>query len=172
MSEILDLFGDPIPEGHGKRGRPPHVVTNQNRNKVIMLLALGWSNERIASAISVTLPTLRKHYFSQLKVRDIQRDRLMASLAMRLWTQVEAGNVTGMREFQRFLDRNDGPMKAGDQEDELDASDYSHGREVASWDEDDLSKLGKKAAASIAAGRPDVGSPLGALMARRQKHGH
>lgn len=44
--EILgrfDLLGDPIPEGFGKRGRPEHIPTVENRNKVRLLLALGWA---------------------------------------------------------------------------------------------------------------------------------
>lgn len=104
---ILDLFGDPVPPNHGRRGRPQHVPTNENRKHVSMMLALGWGNERIAAALRVTLPTLRKHYFSELKVRDVARDRLDLRLAMKLWDQVEAGNVGAMREFQRFRDRND-----------------------------------------------------------------
>jgi hypothetical protein len=53
------------------------------------------------------LPTLRKHYFSELKLRGVARDRLDARLAMKLWEQVEAGNVGAMREFQKLLERND-----------------------------------------------------------------
>ncbi|EJW12745.1 hypothetical protein A33M_1715 [Rhodovulum sp. PH10] len=72
-----------------------------------MLLALGWSNERIANALHITLPTLRKHYFSELKFRDVQRDRMTATLTMHLWSQVEAGNVSAMREFGALIERND-----------------------------------------------------------------
>jgi hypothetical protein len=107
MSEILDLFGDPVPEGWGRRGRPQHIATQQNRNKVMMLLAFGWNNERIARALGITLPTLRRNYFRELKFRDEQRDWLDASLAARLWEQVEAGNVAAMKEFPQLVERND-----------------------------------------------------------------
>lgn len=107
VDEVFDLFGDPVAANHGRRGRPQHVPTRENCNKVTMLLALGWSNDRIANALHVTLPTLRKHYFSVLKFRDVQRDRLTAALAMRLWSQVEAGNVSAMKEFQALIERND-----------------------------------------------------------------
>lgn len=30
-----------------------------------MLLALGWNNERIAAALRITPPSLRRHYFSE-----------------------------------------------------------------------------------------------------------
>jgi hypothetical protein len=72
-----------------------------------MLLALGWSNERIANVLHVTMPTLRKHYFSELKVRDSARDRLDATVAMTFWGQFQAGNTGAGREFIRLLERND-----------------------------------------------------------------
>jgi len=107
MDPIFDLFGDPVPENRGKRGRPQHLPTQENRNKVNMLLAMGRSNERIANALNVTVPTLRKHYFSELKFRDSARDRLDATVAMTFWGQFQAGNTGAGREFMRLLDRND-----------------------------------------------------------------
>src|SRR5579883_3120809 len=107
VSDNFDLFGDPVPENWGRRGRPQHIPTLQNRNKVSMLLALGWSNERIARALRITPPSLRKHYFSQLRYRDEARDRMDAALAMKLWSMVESGNVSAIREFRDFVDRND-----------------------------------------------------------------
>jgi hypothetical protein len=107
MGQIFDLFGDPVPENKGKRGRPQHVPTQENRNKVNMLLAMGRSNERIANALNVTIPTLRKHYFSELKGRDTARDRLDARLAMTLWGQFQGGNTGAGREFIRLIERND-----------------------------------------------------------------
>jgi hypothetical protein len=107
MGEVLDLFGDPVPENRGRRGRPPHIPTQENRNKVSMLLALGWSNQRIANALNITLPTLRTYYFSQLRVREAARDRLDARVAMTLWDQFQAGNTAAGREFVRLVDRND-----------------------------------------------------------------
>jgi len=108
MTQNSDLFGDPIPDNWGKRGRPQHIVTVENINKVTMLAAFGWSNERLANALHITLPTFRKHYFSLIKkVRDSARDRLDAAFAMKVWAQVEAGNVGAMRLWRDVLDRND-----------------------------------------------------------------
>ena len=59
----FDLLGDPILEGFGKRGRPPHIPTEKNRNKIMILLAQGWIDQRISSALGITVPTLRKHFF-------------------------------------------------------------------------------------------------------------
>ena len=47
----FDLLGDPIPEGFGARGRPPHIPTTRNRNRVRLLLALGWTKARIAQGL-------------------------------------------------------------------------------------------------------------------------
>jgi hypothetical protein len=149
MSENFDLFGDPIPDGWGKRGRPQHIATLQNRNKVTMLVAFGWNNERIAHALGITPPTLRRNYFRELKFRDEQRDRLDASLAMRLWTQVEAGNVAAIKEFRKLLERNDLLL-------------YGQTAPPAE------PRLGKKERALQEAREPDTGTPLGELMARRQ----
>jgi hypothetical protein len=105
--EILDLFGDPVPANWGGRGRPEHIATQKNRNRVSMLVALGWSNKRIADALFVTLPTLRKHYFSELKYRDVARDRLTANLATQLWQLFMDGNVAAGKEFRKLLEVND-----------------------------------------------------------------
>lgn len=96
----------------GKRGRPPHVPDAKSFNKVKMLLAFGWSNSRIANALHITEPTLRRHYFSVLKVRAIARDALDARRAEILWEQVEKGNVGAMRQFAKLLEDNDQMRRA------------------------------------------------------------
>jgi hypothetical protein len=108
MTERLDLFGDPVPDNWGKRGRPQHIRTLENINKITMLVALGWGNERIATAMDITLPTFRKHYFSLVKrLRATARDRLDAAFGKHLWNQVQEGNVAAMRLWLAFVDRND-----------------------------------------------------------------
>lgn len=150
MAENFDLFGDPVPERHGRRGRPAHVRTERNANKVKLLLALGWSNERIASALFITLPTLRKHYFSELKARAVMRDRLDARLAESLWQQgVEKGNVGAIREFRKLLERND--TMAGQR-------DFYEGQRETPTKEP---KLGKKEQAALAAQKAGQGTGWG-----------
>jgi hypothetical protein len=107
VTTVFDLFGDPVPTNLGGRGRPQHIPTSENRNKVTLLLALGWSNPRIANALGVTLPTLRKHYFSLLKFRDAQRDRMDASIASTLWKQFQDGSTAAGKAFTDFVARND-----------------------------------------------------------------
>jgi hypothetical protein len=153
MNQILDLFGDPVPENKGKRGRPQHVVTQENRNKVNMLLAMGRSNERIANALNVTLPTLRKHYFSELKFRDTARDRLDARLAMTLWGQFQGGNTGAGREFIRLLERNDMAFGLRGASTPAPAADVERGE-----------KLGKKELANREAQTAHKGTDWGTLL--------
>jgi hypothetical protein len=157
MREILDLFGEPVPDGWGGRGRPAHVASQQNRNRVSMLVALGWSNKRIAAALFVTLPTLRKHYFSELKFREVARDRLDATLATKLWDLFLAGNVAAGKEFRKLVERND--LMLYGQSAPPDTRPAK------------APKLGKKEQALVDARQPDTGTTMGELIAMRQGAG-
>jgi hypothetical protein len=104
----FDLFGLPIPDGRGKRGRPVHFVTPENRNKVSMLLALGWTNERIANALGISQPTLRKNYFHELKRKLLARDMMDAKRIEKLWQLgMEKDNVAALKEFARLVEQQD-----------------------------------------------------------------
>ena len=107
MTEEIDLFGNPFVEKPTRRGRPPHEVTKKTRNRVSMLVALGWTNPRIASAMGVTLPTLHKHYFYELGQRTVARDRLELRRLELAWELAESGNVGAFKEFGKLLERND-----------------------------------------------------------------
>ncbi len=72
-----------------------------------MLVALGWANPRIANALAVSLPTLRKNYFHELKARDAARDQLDARRLELAWELAEGGNVGAFKEFGRLLEKND-----------------------------------------------------------------
>lgn len=100
----FDLLGDPIPPNKGKRGRPQHVPTKGNANKIMLLLAQGWTDVRIAGALGITIPTLKKHYFSVLKTRDIARDRVESIGLLSLWNMGREGNVAAMKEYFRRHD--------------------------------------------------------------------
>ncbi|WP_040104520.1 helix-turn-helix domain-containing protein [Phaeobacter gallaeciensis] len=109
----FDLFGDPVRLPNGRRGRPAHVATQENRNKVIVLLSLGWSNERIAAALHISQPTLRTYYFSELKARAIQRDRLDAHRFMIAMEQANKGNVGAMRLLDQLIAKSDLALTTG-----------------------------------------------------------
>ncbi len=107
MSTSFDLLGDPIPEGFGKRGRPPHLVTDEKRRLVIMLQAFDWSLERIAAALSCSPPTLRKNYFRELKAREESRARLEAMALGALGAEAAEGNVSAIDKLLKRLDKHD-----------------------------------------------------------------
>jgi hypothetical protein len=107
MTEKFDLFGNPWVDRPTKRGRPPHDVSAKNRNRVSMLVALGWTNPRIACALGITLPTLHKHYFYELRQREVARDRLELRRLELAWDLAEKGNVGAFKEFGKLLERND-----------------------------------------------------------------
>ncbi|RVJ03358.1 hypothetical protein [Sinorhizobium medicae] len=106
-TENFDLFGNPWVDRPTKRGRPPHEVSVRNRNRVSMLVALGWASPRIASALGITLPTLHKYYFYELRQREVARDRLEVRRMELAWELAEKGNVGAFKEFGKLLDRND-----------------------------------------------------------------
>ena len=107
MTEEIDLFGRPYVVKPTKRGRPPHDVTKKTRNRVSMLVALGWGNPRIASTLGVTLPTLHKYYFYELGQRDEARDRMELRRLELAWELAEKGNVGAFKEFGKLVERND-----------------------------------------------------------------
>ena len=73
----------------------------------MVLLALGWEIEKIAAAIGITRPTLKKHYFRELKVRDEARARLEGNLVVGMAAKALAGDVPAYREVRRALDKAD-----------------------------------------------------------------
>ena len=101
----FDLLGDPVPEGFGSRGRPPHVATEYNRQKTLLCLAQGWSPKRIADVFGITMPTLRKYYFRELRQRDVALDRVEAGTLTQLWVEGQKGNVAALKEVARYTDR-------------------------------------------------------------------
>lgn len=107
MHQEIDLFGNPVVDARRGVGRPSHEVTAKTRNRVKMLVALGWANPRIANALAISLPTLRKNYFQELKARDAARDQLDARRLELAWELAEGGNVGAFKEFGRLLERND-----------------------------------------------------------------
>jgi predicted transcriptional regulator len=103
----FDLLGDPIPPGFGRRGRPQHLPTDEKRRIVVVLMAFGRKDEEIAASLGITPPTLRKHYFRELRGRADARARLDAKLFGALLAEVEKGNVTAIDKMFKRLDRHD-----------------------------------------------------------------
>ena len=103
----FDLFGNPVRAGAGRRGRPAFQVTDRNLNKVKLLLALGWSNDRIANAIDCSLATLKRYFRAELSARDRMRDKMEAERIFQAAEQAAKGNVGAMRHLGQLVDRSD-----------------------------------------------------------------
>ena len=142
--QAFDLLGDPVDPNRGGRGRPRHVATEEKRRLVVQLCAFEYSLEQIAAALSITEPTLRKHYRRQLIEKAKARMRVEGKLLSALMTEVEAGNVAAIDKYYRRLDRLD--MKAP----------------PAAREE----PLGKKAAANLAARTAHEGNKWQDLLTR------
>jgi DNA-binding transcriptional ArsR family regulator len=112
MGENLGLFGWPMPEPRAKAGRPEHVATDENRNKVMWLLVQGRTNKEIAAGIGVSQPTLRLHYFQLLQQRAVARLQLDATRGAQLVAKVLNGDVGAMKEMDRQLKRLDESLVA------------------------------------------------------------
>lgn len=102
---VVDLFGDPVlPRSEG-RGRPEHLWSRANSNRVLLAFARGLSVKEAAKVIGVSAPTLRKVYFSEVAKRREAQLRLEMTQLARLNAQAEAGNVTAEKELFKQLDR-------------------------------------------------------------------
>lgn len=106
----IDLFGYPDRPGRGQKGRPRFAVTPRDRNRVRMLLAMGWSNPRIAAALEVSLPTLHKYFRRELAERDVMRDRLDARRLELAMEQANGGNISALRELGKLIERQDAAL--------------------------------------------------------------
>ena len=107
VGQNFDLFGHPVREGFGLRGRPPYEPSERDRNKIKLLLALGWGNQRLANALGLSTATLKRYFRAELKVRDAMRDRLDARRLEIAMEQANAGNITALRELGAMIERND-----------------------------------------------------------------
>lgn len=107
MSENFDLFGQPVLDGQGKRGRPPYQPSEKDRNKIKLLLALGWSIDRMANGIGVSPATLKRYFRAELKERGKMRDRLDARRYEIAMEQANAGNVAALKELGKMIERSD-----------------------------------------------------------------
>jgi len=146
MAADFDLFGHPNQPGKGQRGRPAFQVTPELSNRVKLLLSLGWSNPRIANACGTSPATLKRHFRSDLQIRDQMRDRLDARRVEVTAGLAFAGNVAALKELGRLVERNDLMLRAGQIEKPAPAR---------------VEQLGKKEAAAIAARAAEVSPDWG-----------
>ncbi|WP_313326105.1 hypothetical protein [Sphingobium yanoikuyae] len=114
ISEV-DLFGDPVISRQEGRGRPEHIWTRERSNKVLLAFARGLSVKDAATTIGISVPTLRKVYFSEVEKRSEARLRMEMVQLSRLNDQAGAGNVAAEKELIKQLDR----LRQRDQQQQL-----------------------------------------------------
>lgn len=109
-----DLWGNLTFAGPRRPGRPRFERTEENAHKVSMLLAMGWTNDRIAACIldprtgrGISVPTLKRHFRSELQVRAVARDLLVARQLEVAARAAFGGNVGAMRFLQQLVEKND-----------------------------------------------------------------
>ncbi len=90
--EAVDLFGLPILPERGK-GRPSHVWTSENSNKVNLLFACGHKPIEVARVLGISKPTFYKHYFNEISRAGHAPLMMRAIQLARLNDQAEKGNV-------------------------------------------------------------------------------
>ncbi|MBW9062387.1 AraC family transcriptional regulator [Rhizobium herbae] len=162
MEQVLDLFGQPIPDWKGKRGRPPYEPTEKDRNKIKLLLALGWSIGRMANALGISPATVKRYFRAELKDRDAMRDKLDARRFEIAMEQANAGNVAALKELGKMIERSDVMLV-----------DHRLRDAQEKAEEKSAEKLGKKEAARAAAKTAGEGSGWGSdLLPGIQKGGH
>lgn len=120
FQDDVDLFGDPCRLSSGRRGRPAHRYAQEIADKITLGLAAGWSNQRIANGVGISVPTLKRYYFSLLQLREIQRDRLDLWRFHKLQKLASDGNVTAMKELGVLIEKNDRMSIAKRMQDEED----------------------------------------------------
>lgn len=107
MERDFDLFGMPVDRATGKPGRPRKDATPEERNKIKLLMACGWTAERMATVARMSLPTFRRVFFQELRERDFMRDRLYARRLELLMLESDKGNVAALKELGRMLADSD-----------------------------------------------------------------
>jgi hypothetical protein len=127
------------------------VPTEKERERVLLLVGLGWHRRQIAQALEIAPKTLLRHFGGELYAPRNKRAMLESALWQKLWEQVQAGNVSAIKEFRRLLKSDEAP-------------DVSSQELVAAVEP----KLGKKERAALDARQPDTSTEIGELMARRQ----
>ncbi|EGI55002.1 hypothetical protein SUS17_2098 [Sphingomonas sp. S17] len=70
-----------------------------------MAFAMGRSEKEAATAIGISVPTLRKHYFSEVAKRKDAKLRMEMTQLSRLNNAAADGNVTAEKELFKRLDK-------------------------------------------------------------------
>ncbi len=106
--EVLDLFGHPVVFAKpAERGRPEHQPTIENHNKILLLAATKHSLKECATAVGLSVPTLRKHYFSAVQLFDRAKLMVQGERLAQLFAEAAKGNVAAIKELGKEIERGE-----------------------------------------------------------------
>lgn len=136
----VDLFGQPLTPLRDRRGRPSFSKTKENQDFVMVRIAAGWAQKRIAEDMGIDEKTLRKHFSRELEMGATFVDGVMLDVLMR---KVREGHTPSIRQLrERIQDAAPAaprrPGRPADQDDDGD-------------DDAPAAPLGKKEQARLAA---------------------
>ena len=101
-----DLFGNPVRDRKGLRGRPALEISPEDRDVVEAALVRGWTNERAARAVGISVASLKRHFGAALRRRDEARDRMEAMLTATLARKAAEGNVPAIRQLREIMEKD------------------------------------------------------------------
>lgn len=145
------------------RGRPEHVPTKKTRDHVALLASVGNGQETIARVIGISVPTLTRHYASELELGLANANAKVGANLLKQACKDDFRAVPAAIAWLKYRDRHNwnehGPLPPSmrDQQEQKPAK---------------QAKLGKKQERAIAARNPDESTTMGALMARRAASTH
>jgi transcriptional regulator with XRE-family HTH domain len=105
-----DLLGDPLRALPDRRGRRKLKFTTEVYDKVEVLRASGMTQEEIAKAIGITVPTLRKYFFQELQDGEV---RTRADIIAAMAEKALKGSVPAARLVLGLLDQGKAAVPIG-----------------------------------------------------------
>lgn len=95
-----DLFGDPLVPLRDRRGRKSFKKDKQNQDFVMVRVAAGWSQKRIAENMGIDEKTLRKYFSRELELGATLVDGVLLDVLMR---KVREGHTPSIRQLHERL---------------------------------------------------------------------
>lgn len=143
----FDLFGQPIGPLRDRRGRKSFRKDKENQDFVMVRVAAGWAQKRIAEDMGIDEKTLRKYFSRELEMGAVFVDGVMLDVLMR---KVREGHTPSIRQLrERLLSAGPTAPRSGGRASDKDDADED-GDETDSGDAPS-SPLGKKEQARLEA---------------------
>lgn len=104
-----DLLGHAVPANKGAKARPQHAPTAENLEIAMLMYATGRTDPEVASAIGLSVPTLRRHYFASTELRRLRRSARMVvegQALLALAKAIEGGKVAAIDKMLKRLDKS------------------------------------------------------------------